>query len=284
MTVANDADARLTDSVLNARADARAQVASTADYMPYRPAASSPFIPDGVDPAALTWAETVAPGGYAHKIVARGTRIRFDDPTGSACANVIVYNAVETTDRLNVADTVKIPWQGYLGEGHPLLSGDGRILATLSGDSSGQHDAFCGTTTDEFSVGKYGSAAPEGPAPSGRARFLLAAAKHGLTGRDLPPSISFFQGVRVDSDGALRFIGSAGPGTHVELIAELPLLILVANVPHPLDPSPDYLVGPLRVHAWRGRATGPTDARFAASPELTRAYLNSIDYADAQGL
>ena len=278
------ADLHQTDSVRASQADARSQAVGTSDYRPYRPASTSPHIPPAVDPGSLTWAETVAPGGYTHKVLARGTRIRFDDPTGLACAHVILYNALETAERLNVADTVKIPWQAYLGPGHPLLSGDGRILATISADTSGRHDAFCGTTTDAFTTHKYGSAAPHGPAPSGRALFTLAAAKHGLTPRDLPPSISFFQGVRVEEDGTLAFLGSAGAGTSVELIAELPLLLLVANVPHPLDPEPDYIVGPLRIHAWRGTATGEADARFTSTPELNRAYLNSIDYAEARGL
>lgn len=274
----------LTDHVHNARSDARSRAALTSPYMPYRPAASSPFIPADVDPAALTWAETVAPGGYTHRVLARGTRIRFEDPTGSACAHLLLFNAAAPGERLNTADTVKIPWQAYLGTNHPLLSGDGRVLATIAADTSGHHDAFCGTTTDAATLRKYGGSAAEGPTPSGRSRFLLAAAKHGLDARDLPPSVSLFQGVRIDGDGALRFVGSAGAGTHVDLIAEMPLLILVANVPHPLDPSPDYAVGPLRIHAWRGDPTGPDDERFTRTPELTRAYLNTIDYAQAQGL
>jgi urea carboxylase-associated protein 2 len=278
------ADDHQTDSVLAARADARAQAERTAEFMPYRPASTSPFAPEGIDPAMLVWAETVAPGGYTHKVVARGTRVRFDDPTGAACAHVLLYNALETGERLNVADTIKIPWQAYLSVGHPLLSGDGRALATITGDSSGSHDTFCGTTTDASTTAKYGSADPEGPAPSGRSRFLLAAAKHGLTGRDLPPSISFFQGVHVEDDGALTFRGSSGAGTFVEFVAELPLLILIANVPHPLDPANDYLVGPLRIHAWPGSPTRAGDAQFTATPEVNRAYLNSIDYAEARGL
>lgn len=278
------AQSHVTDSVPASRADARDQAGLTADYMPYRPASTSPFVPAGVDPDSLVWAETVAPGGYTHRVLARGSRIRFDDPTGRACAHVILYNALGPDERLNVADTVKIPWQAYLGTGHPLLSGDGRALATITADSSGRHDAFCGTSTDRSNLARYGAAAPEGPAPSGRSRFLLAAAKHGLTGRDLPPSVSFFQGVRVESDGALTFQGGAGAGTSVELVAELPLLVLVANVPHPLDPAAEYRVGPLRVHAWPGQPTGPGDDRFTASPEVNRAYLNSIDYLGARGL
>jgi urea carboxylase-associated protein 2 len=277
-------EAHLTDSVLNARADARAQGSQTSDWMPYLPASASPFCPPGVDAATLTWAETVAPGGYTHKIIARGTRLRFDDPTGDACAHVVVFNALESVERLNVADTQKIPWQAYLGANHPLLSGDGRVLATIVADTSGRHDAFGGTSTDAWNIQKYGDARPEGPSPSGRSQFVKAAAKHGLTRRDLPPSVSFFQGVEVARDGQLVWQGSAGPGTHVELLAELPLLVLVANVAHPLDPRADYVVGPLRVHGWRSRPTDSSDERFTATTELTRAYLNTIDYAEARGL
>lgn len=276
-------DLHQTDSVTASRSDARAQGGATSDWMPYLPASSSPFSPEGVDPADLVWAETVAPGGYTHKVLARGSRIRFDDPTGAACAHLLVFNALEPWERLNVADTQKIPWQAYLGQGSPLLSGDGRVLATVVEDTSGHHDAFCGTSTDAWNERKYGGAAPEGPTPSGRSLFAKAAAKHGLSKRDLPPSISFFQGVRIDQDGAMEFTGSSGPGHHVTLVAELPLLVLVANVAHPIDPSPEYAVGPLRVHAWRGAPTTADDDRFSASPELTRAYLNSIDHAEARG-
>lgn len=277
-------DLHQTDSVLASRDDARAQAGTRSEYMPYLPASSSPHVPVGVDPAHLTWGETVAPGGYTHKVLARGSRLRFDDPTGDACANVLVFNALEPWERLNVADTQKIPWQAYLGAGSPLLSGDGRVLASIVEDTSGHHDAFCGTSTDAWNQAKYGDAAPEGPSPSGRSLLVKAAAKHGLTRRDLPPSVSFFQGVRVDPDGALEPVGSAGPGRHVTLVAELPLLVLVANVPHPLDPRPGYVVGPLRVHAWRGEPTSTTDDRATATPELTRAYLNTIDHAEARGL
>ncbi len=273
-----------TDSVGNARGDARAQGSRTSEWMPYLPASTSPYCPPGVDPATLTWAETVAPGGYTHKVLARGSRLRLDDPTGDACAHVLLFNALQPVERLDVADTRKIPWQAYLGAGHPLLSGDGRVLATIVADSSGRHDTFCGTTTDAWNDRRYGDARPEGPSPSGRGLFLKAAAKHGLTGRDLPPSVSFFQGVRVGADGGFEWQGSAGAGTYVELVAELPLLVLVANVAHPLDPRPDYVVGPLRIHAHRGAPTGPGDERFTATPELTRAYLNTIDYAEARGL
>src|ERR1700761_1133661 len=218
--------------------------------MPYLPASSTPYPPPGVEPGALTWAETVAGGNYSHKVIARGSRIRLEDVTGAACAHVLLYNALEPWERLNVADTMKIPWQAYLTTGHPLLSGDGRVLATIVADDSGRHDALCGTSTAAANQKKYGDSAPQGPSPSGRELFTLAAVKHGLSRRDLPPSVSFFKGVRAKPDGGLDFTGSAGPGRAVELLAEMPLIILIVNVPPPVDPSLTYATGPLRVHAW----------------------------------
>lgn len=271
-----------TDTVHNARDDARAQAGRASEWMPYLPASSSPHRPAGVDPAQLTWAETVAPGGYTHRVISRGTHVRFDDPTGEANAHVLLFNAREPWERLNVADSVKIPWQAYLGPGHPLLSGDGRALATIAEDTSGHHDALCGASTDARNRARYGDARPEGPSPSGRALFIKGAVKHGLSPRDLPPSISFFQGVTVAEDGSLEWKGSAGPGGAVTLVAELDLIVLVANTSHPLDPRPEFVVGPLRVHAWRGSPTTPEHPRFASSPEVQRAYLNTIDYAEAQ--
>lgn len=282
--MATVADQHATDTVGNARADARAQGGKAATAMPYLPASSTPYPPPGIDVDTLTWAETVAGGNYTHKVLARGTRVRLEDVTGEACAHVIAYNALETWERLNVADTVKISWQAYLGAGHPLLSGDGRVLATIVSDDSGRHDALCGTSSAKANQARYGDSAPQGPSPSGRELFTLAAAKHGLAPRDLPPSISFFKGVRVEPDGGLTWTGSAGPGKAVELLAELPLILLIANVPHPVDPRPAYTSGLLRVHAWRSRPTAPGDAWWDAAPEARRAYLNSADYCAARGL
>jgi hypothetical protein len=282
--MATTASGHETDTVLHARADARARGAKVAHAMPYLPASSTPYPPPGVDPGVLTWAETVAGPGYTHRVLARGTRLRLEDVTGDACAHVLLHNAAEPWERLNVADTVKIPWQAYLGAGHPLLSGDGRVLATVVADDSGRHDALCGTSTGRANQERYGDSAPQGPSPSGRELFTLAAAKHGLSARDIGPSVSFFQGVRILPDGALSFTGSAGPGKTVELLTEMPVIVLIANAPHPVDPRPAYTSGPLRVHAWRARPTSPGDPRWDASPETHRAYLNTADYLGARGL
>jgi hypothetical protein len=273
-----------TSTPLGAREHARAQGGARAEAMATLPAPDWPTPPGGVPAEKLTWAETVAGGGYTAKVISRGSTVRLTDVAGDACAHVLLYNADQTWERLNVADTVKVLWQAYLGPGHLLLSDQGRVLAALVADTSGHHDALCGTSSRLRNEERYGDGSPSGPSPSGRELQVLAAAKHGMSGRDVGPGLSFFKGVRVEPDGALTFNGSAPAGSYVEFRAELPLVVVIANVPHPIDPRPAYTCTTLEVLAWRGTATSSADSLWTSSPEAERAFLNTADYLVARGI
>jgi len=267
-----------TSTPMGAREHARAQATADIPFGPVIPPASHPELPAGVDPAAMLWAETVAPGGYAARALPRGATVRLVDVEGDACANLIVYAARRPTERLNVADTVKVQWQAYLGAGTLLLSDMGRVLLSIVSDTSGRHDALCGVSTLAANTAKYGRGEVSGPAPNGRDQLAVAVAKYGLERRDLVPSVNLFKSVRVDPDGSLRFDPAAGSaGATVELRAEQPVLVAVANTPHVLDPRPEYTVTPLRVLAWEGTPTGPDDPLWSRSPEGERAFLNTAD-------
>lgn len=267
-----------------ARAHARAQAGVTAETMPFVPARNYPHVPEGIDAGTLTWAQTVASGCYASKVLSRGSTLRLTDLRGDACAHLLLYNAEQPWERLNTADTVKVPWQAYIGVGHPLLSDQGRVLGTIVGDTSGKHDVLCGASSQLRNAERYGDGAAYGPTPAGRELLLLAGAKHGLGPRDIPASISFFQGVRVGGAGELIFVGSAGAERSVEVRCELPVVALLANAPHPLDPRERYAGTPLEVLAWPGSATTREDPLWSSSPELERAFLNTADYTNARGL
>jgi urea carboxylase-associated protein 2 len=250
--------------------------------MPTLPASTwSGDLPPDVTAADLTWAETVAGGGYTSKLLSRGTTIRLTDLHGDSCAHVLLFNGDQPWERLNVADTVKVPWQAYLTAGHPLLSDQGRILATIARDTSSSHDAIAGTSSLAANVERYGDGSPQSATPSGRELFKLAAAKHNLEPRDLPPSVSFFKGVGVGDDGELNFSGGSGAGSFVELHCEMPVTVLIANVPHPLDPRDTYTCTTLEVLAWPGAPTSPSDPLWSATPEIERAFLNTADYLEA---
>lgn len=273
-----------TATTAGARAHARAQEGTEVYAAPTVPASRSADLPVGVEPDAVVWADRVPGGGYAHRVLAPGTLVRLTDVAGDACASVLLHHADQPWERLNVADTVKVQWQVYAGTSYLLLSDQGRVLASVLEDTSGHHDTLFGTSTRARNERRYGDGSPHGPSPAGRELLVLAAAKNGLDRRDVAPAVSFFQGVRVDGEGRPTWLGSAGAGASVTLRTELPLVVLVANAAHPLDPRPDYTVTALEVLAWRDRATVPDDPLWGATPEGRRAFENTADHRKGRDL
>ncbi len=263
---------------LAARDHARAMAGTVVEAMPVLPPVADD-LPAGVAPDDLVWEETIAAGGYATRRLTRGTRLRLIDLHGDACASMLVFNAEMPTERLNVADTVKVQWNAYLGAGKLLLSDMGRVLMSIMEDDAGTHDSFCGTSNAAANAAKYGNGANSGPYPNGRDRFLLGAAKHGLQRRDVHPCVTLFKGVKIEPDGAITpQIGPFATGRTVLLRAEMDVIVVIANCPHVLDPRKEWTVTPLRATAWRGAVATLDDPIRNATPEGLRAFENVEDY------
>jgi urea carboxylase-associated protein 2 len=261
-----------------ARDHARAMAGTIVEAMPRVPPVADD-IPADVAAEDLLWEETIAPGGYATRRLARGARLRLIDLAGDACASMLLYNAEMPSERLNVADTVKVQWNAYLGAGTLLLSDMGRVLMSILADEAGTHDVFCGTSNAATNATKYGEGRNSGRFPNGRDRLLLGSAKHGLQRRDVHPCVNLFKGTRIEADGTITpLVGPFAAGRRVLLRAEMEVIVVVAYCPHILDPREQWSVTPLRVTAWRGLVTPETDPVRSATPEGLRAFLNVEDY------
>lgn len=260
-----------------ARDHARAQGGTKVETMPILPPVADD-LPAGVAAEDLVWEETIAPGGYASRRLARGTRLRLIDKAGDACASLNIFNAEMPTERLNVADTVKVQWNAYLGAGKLLLSDMGRVMASIIEDGAGTHDTFCGVSNAAANARKYREGRNSGAFPNGRDRLILGAAKHGLTRRDVHPCVSLFKGAKIEEGGAITpIVGPFEAGREVLLRCEMDVVLVIANCPHVLDPRDGYHSTPLRLTAWRGPITPEDDAVRNHTPEGLRAYLNTED-------
>ena len=261
-----------------ARDHARAMEGTIVEAMPVLPPVADD-LPADVSTDDLLWEETIAAGGYATRRLARGSRLRLIDLRGDACASLLVFNAEMPSERLNVADTVKVQWNAYLGANRLLLSDMGRVLMSIVEDDAGTHDTFCGTSNAATNLAKYGEGRNSGAFPNGRDRLLLGAAKHGLQRRDVHPCVNLFKGTRIEKDGTITpLVGPYDAGRSMILRAEMDVIVVIANCPHVLDPRDDWTVTPLRVSAWRGPITPADDPIRTATPEGLRAFQNVDDY------
>ncbi|WP_070151735.1 urea amidolyase associated protein UAAP1 [Sphingobium phenoxybenzoativorans] len=261
-----------------ARDHARAMAGTVVEAMPIVPPVANDLAAV-VSSDDLLWEEKIAAGGYASRRLARGSRLRLIDVQGDACASMLIYNAEMPSERLNVADTVKIQWNAYLGTGKLLLSDMGRVLMSILEDGAGTHDAFCGASNTATNHAKYGEGRNSGAFPNARDRLLLGSAKHGLQRRDVHPCVNLFKGTRIEADGTITpLIGPYEAGRTMILRAEMDVIVVIANCPHVLDPREEWTVTPLRASAWRGAVTPSDDPIRAATPEGLRAFLNVEDY------
>lgn len=245
--------------------------------MPTLPPRDAAQLPDGVAAEAVVWEETIASGGYASKRLARGTRICLTDLYGDACASMLLFNAEQPSERLNVADTIKVQWNAYLEPGRLLLSDMGRAMCVILEDEALTHDTFCGASNALSNSKRFRAGYSDHP--NARDRFLKGVAKHGLSRRDVHPCINLFKGVRIAPNGSILLDhGPFAPGRKILLRAEMDVIVVLANCPHVLDPRDEYLVTPVRVSAWRGEPASEEDPLRNSTPEVLRAYLNTEDY------
>jgi urea carboxylase-associated protein 2 len=226
-----------------------------------------------------TWRDTIGAGEYTARRLGRDTVLRIDDVEGDACVQLLVLNAHMPSERFNPGDTLKIPWQAYLGVGSLLLSDLGRILLTIVADTSGRHDALCSASNRRDNDRRYGDGSLGGGFPNGRDLLALAGAKYGLSRADIGPCVNLFKRARVNRDGALELEAEPRPGTSIELRAELDVLVLLANTPHRLDARAAYVATPAVVSTSRPARPDPDPFR-GGSVERERLFENTESHVE----
>src|SRR5712671_1559080 len=98
-------------------------------------------------------------GGQAwSRRMARRQRLRITDDAGSACVSALFFNAADPLERYNMADTLKAQFTAFLTAGRVLYSDMGRILCSITEDTSGWHDPLGGCSNAAMAEAKYGEA------------------------------------------------------------------------------------------------------------------------------
>lgn len=229
------------------------------------------------DAASVRLREELPGGWYWTGVIRRGQVLRITNPAATPGVSLLAWNLADPSERFNHADTIKIQWTAALGKGRVLFSDMGRVLLSIVEDSCGRHDTVVGGSTPASVARTYG---PDSGVRNARDNFVLAAGKHGLSQRDIPPCISFFSPVTVTGDGAFAFDAAAvQPGDFVSLRAEMDLILALSNTPHPLAPATAPVPVELVIHD--APPAGADDLCRTATAEAARGFVNNDAYLSA---
>ncbi|BAN26135.1 urea amidolyase associated protein UAAP1 [Caballeronia insecticola] len=196
--------------------------------------------------------ETIPGGGHASLIVKRGQLLRLTDVRGGANVAMLMFNAAEKSERLNLPDTLKCQHTAKLTRGHCLYSDMGRVLAAIVADTCGWHDSLAGVSNaaevaDKYGAGRY-QELRNAFYRNGTDNLLVELGKWGLGLADLLMTLNLFSRVDVTDAGALNFVrGNSKAGDTIELYAPMNTLVVLTAIQHPLDPNPEYAPKPVKL-------------------------------------
>lgn len=188
---------------------------------------------DTVVPACRPWSAKLNQGDI----------LRLIDLEGQQAVDFLCYNAADTGDRYNAANTIKLNNNIYLGQGTTLWSVRANRLMTIVADTCGRHDTLYGCCSIEIDEVRFSKTNSQGC----QQNFESELARHGMGPKDVVANINFFMYVPVETDGAVAIAdGLSRPGDHVDLRADMDVLVVISNCPERDNAAAGYEPTPVR--------------------------------------
>ncbi|TDF86265.1 urea amidolyase associated protein UAAP1 [Pseudomonas sp. H9] len=223
--------------------------------------------------------EILPGGGHLSFVLKRGQLLRLTDLQGGANVSVMLFNAHEKTERLNLPDSLKGQHTAKLTAGHCLYSDMGRVLAAITHDTCGWSDSLGGVLCAQEVAEKYGQGRYQelrnGFYRNGADNLLVEMGKWGLGLTDLSMTLNLFSRVDVSDQGDMHFVhNNAKAGDYIELYAPMDTLFVITALQHPMDPDPAYCPKPVQLTFMQAPASVAEHCR-TSRPENQRAFINT---------
>ncbi len=224
--------------------------------------------------------EIVPGGGHTSFVLKRGQLLRITDLEGGANVSLMLLNATEKSERLNLPDTLKCQHTAKLTTGHCLYSDMGRVLAAITADTCGWHDSFGGLLNAAEVKEKYGEGRYQelrnGFFRNGVDNLLVEMGKWNLGLADLLMVLNLFSKVSVDAEGYFHFEAeNSKAGDYIELYAPMDCLVVLTALQHPMDPNPEYAPKPVQLSWSQVASDGISVLCRTSRPENGRGFHNT---------
>lgn len=186
----------------------------------------------------------VRPGEPWGRRLKKGEHLRIIDLEGQQAVDFLCYNAADTSDRYNAANTMKLGASIFLQKGTKLWSDRAKALMTILEDTCGKHDTIGGCCSAEINELRYNVKNTR----NCRDTFEEALSAFGLARADIVENVNFFMYVPVNDDGHMAIAnGISKPGDYVDLVAETDVICVISNCAQRNNPCNGYNPTPIRV-------------------------------------
>ena len=173
------------------------------------------------------------PRGKMAREMAAGTILRVTDIEGGQVGDLVAFARADLSEKFWISNTIRLNGTVYVTKGHVLYSELSRPMLTLVDDTCGRHDLLAGSCNAEIDKVRYGVDGHRGCVEN----FVEALAPWGITREDVPMSINLFMNCPVEPDGSWRIEAPVSKaGDHVDLRAEMDLVVALSNCPQDLNP------------------------------------------------
>jgi len=188
----------------------------------------------------------VDPGGSWGALIARGERVRFTDLEGQQAIDFLCYNARDTRDRYNAANTMKMGENLFLNPGSVFYGEYATPLMKIVASTCPDHDTIGGCCSAEMNEIRYGKRTH-----SCRANFLHELSKFGMGEADIVANVNFFMSVPIGRGGHMAISDSPSKaGDTVEVEALTDVIAVISNCPQKYNPACGYNPSPVRVETY----------------------------------
>ncbi len=188
----------------------------------------------------------VDPGGSWGGILHAGELVRFIDREGQQAVDFLCYNAHDTRDRYNAANTMKMAENVFINAGTVLYGEYATELMRVTASSSPNHDTIGGCCSVEMNFIRYGRRTH-----SCRANFIHELSKFQMGESDLVANVNFFMSVPVGQDGHMAIAESPSKaGDFVDVVALTDVIAVISNCPQKYNPACGYSPSPVQVETY----------------------------------
>jgi urea carboxylase-associated protein 1 len=174
----------------------------------------------------------------------RGQVLRVVDLEGQQVTDVVAFNREDLGERLNAETTMLINRSIRPTTGQVLYSEDGRPMLTIVADTVGRNYLAGAMCSEEANFLRYGVR----DTPNCRDNVARAVAPWGITKRQVQGALATFLNMVHHPDGRTEIVEpTSKPGDHIDLRAEMDLLVAVSNCPQERNPCNGWHPTPVEI-------------------------------------